>query len=157
MAQLIVVEGPNRGKTFEIDKRATLGNAEGVEVKLDDRRAGERQAEIRLVDTGRFEIVNLDPKKNLLVNGEVTKKAKLSHGDWITVAESTLVFSEEAPKKSSGLELQAIDAGDLFTSTVLSRRALFDSADSVIEEMQKNQPIAEEPMTTGVMRKTRDR
>ena len=45
MAQLIVVEGPNRGKTFEIDKRATLGNTEGVEVKLDDRRTGERQAE----------------------------------------------------------------------------------------------------------------
>jgi eukaryotic-like serine/threonine-protein kinase len=158
MAQLIVVEGPNRGKTFEIDKKVTLGNAADVEVKLDDRRAGERQAEIRLVETGRFEIVNLDPKKNLLVNGEVTKRAKLSHGDWITVAESTLVFSEEAPKKASPLDIQAIDAGDLFQSTVLSRRALFDSADSVIEEFDKPPAVvAEDALTPGLMRKTRDR
>jgi diguanylate cyclase (GGDEF)-like protein len=158
MAQLIVVEGPNRGKTFEIEKKVTLGNAEGVEVKLDDRRAGERQAEIRLMETGRFEIVNLDTKKNLLVNGEVTKRAKLSHGDWITVAESTLVFSEEAPKKAA-LEIQAIDAGDLFQSTVLSRRALFDSADSVLEELDKEDVSEEDKAATasGLMRKTRDR
>ncbi len=165
MAQLIVVEGPNRGRTFEVEKKVTLGNGDGVEVKLDDRRAGERQAEIRLAETGRFEIVNLDPKKKLLVNGVVTKRIKLSHGDWITVAESTLVFSEETPKsQKAALEIQAIDAGDLLASAVLSRRALFDSADSVIDELEKavsgiSGPAdsSVEAPTSAAMRKTRDR
>jgi len=158
MAQLIAVEGPNRGATFEVGKKVVIGTAQDAEVRLDDRRAGERQAEIRLTDGGRFEIVNLDTKKNLLVNGEVTKRAKLSHGDWITVAESTLVFSEEAPKKP-GMEIQAIDAGDLFQSTVVSRRTLFDSAESVLDVFDKSGPIASDPSLSaaGQARKVRDR
>jgi diguanylate cyclase (GGDEF)-like protein len=157
MAQLIVVEGPNRGKNFEVERRVVIGNAEGVEVRLDDRRAGERQAEIRLADGGRFEIVNLDPKRNLLVNGEVTKRAKLSHGDWITVAESTLVFSEETPKRA-GLELQSIDAGELFQSTVVSRRSLFDSAESVIDAFDRFELPSEPNVSIATQaRRNRDR
>jgi diguanylate cyclase (GGDEF)-like protein len=144
VAQLIVVEGPNRGKTFEIGERAIVGTAPEAEVHLDDRRALPRQAELRASDTGRFEIVNLEPRKNLLVNGEVTKRAKLSHGDWITLGDSTLVFSEEAPREKRSIDMPALAPEDLSTSQVVGRRALFDSADSVLETLggEKREPSA---------------
>ena len=89
MAQLIVVEGPNRGRTYELaPDSSTIGRGPNNSIVLDDRRASEMQAEIRKRNNS-YEIVNLDIKKNLLVNGEVFKKSKLQHGDWITLADTT--------------------------------------------------------------------
>lgn len=135
VVQLIIVEGPNRGKTFEVLDRAVIGTANEVEVRLDDRRAVPRQAEVRAIDAGRYEILNLEPQRNLLVNGEVTKRAKLSHGDWITIGDTTLVFSEEAPREKKAIEMPAMATEDLSTSQVVGRRKLFDSADSVLESI----------------------
>src|SRR5436190_22998315 len=96
MAQLIIVEGPNRGKTFELGQRDTLGRADTCTIVLNDRRVSDQHAEIKLRKTG-YEIKNLDAAKTLLVNGEVFKQTRLQHGDWITIADTTLVFSEDDP------------------------------------------------------------
>jgi len=134
LAQLIVVEGPNRGRTYDVTDRATIGTAGANVIVLEDRRASERQAEIRRGDGSRYEILNLEPRKTLLVNGEVVqKKGRLQHGDWITIADTTLVFSEEAPApRAKPVEAPSISADDLLMS-VTGRRAIYDSADSVIE------------------------
>ena len=131
LAQLIVVEGPNRGTTYNLEApRCTLGRGEECSIILPDRRAGALQAEIRkrrdwmvfynlfycclrflfcllfLNPAGALqaeirkrrdwmEITNLDPRRHILVNGEVQKKAKLQNGDCITIADTTLVFSED--------------------------------------------------------------
>ncbi len=133
VAQLIVVEGPNRGKTYEVVGRAVLGTGASADVRLDDRRAAERQAEIRLGEGGRFEIQNLDPRKIIFVNGEVVKRAKLAHGDWITIADTTLVFSEESPREKRGIDMPSVPAEEIASSQVVGRRKLFDSAESVLE------------------------
>ena len=96
MAQLIIVEGENRGKTFELTrKNETLGSAPQNTIVLTDRRISSKHAEIRRRSFG-YEIKSLDHTKALLVNGEVFKAARLQHGDWITIADTTFVFSEDS-------------------------------------------------------------
>ena len=118
MAQLIIVEGPNRGKTFELGKKETLGRADACSIVLNDRRVSENHAEIRLRKNG-YEIANLDPTKSLLVNGEVFKTTRLQHGDWITIADTTLVFSEDSePRDRKAVDVQTIDTDYLVRSTI---------------------------------------
>ncbi len=136
MAQLIIVEGPNRGKTFELSKKETLGRADACSIVLNDRRVSENHAEIRLRKNG-YEIANLDPAKSLLVNGEVFKQTRLQHGDWITIADTTLVFSEDSEPKKGQLDVQAIDTDDLVRSQIQARRKQFEDADSVIESLDR--------------------
>ena len=136
MAQLIIVEGPNRGKTFELGKKESLGRADACSIVLNDRRVSESHAEIRLRKNS-YEITNLDPTKSLLVNGEVFKQTRLQHGDWITIADTTLVFSEDSEPKRGQLDVQAIDADDLVRSQIQARRKQFEDAESVIESLDR--------------------
>jgi diguanylate cyclase (GGDEF)-like protein len=137
MAQLIIVEGPNRGKTFDLGKKETLGRAEDCSIVLNDRRVSEHHAEIRLRKNG-YEIVNLDSTKSLLVNGEIFKSTRLQHGDWITIADTTLVFSEDSePRDKKPVDVQAIDTSDLVRSQIHARRKPFEDAESVIESLDR--------------------
>jgi diguanylate cyclase (GGDEF)-like protein len=136
MAHLIVVEGPNQGKTYQVSKRETIGTEKKCSIILGDRRVAKVHAEIRKRKSGTCEIRNLEPRKNILVNGEVIKNVMLQHGDWITIADTTLVFSEDAdPEERPSLELDSIDPGELLTSNIHSRRKQFEDADSVIESI----------------------
>lgn len=136
MAHLIVVEGPNQGKTYQVSKRETIGTENKCSIVLGDRRVAKLHAEIRKRKSGSCEIRNLEPRKNILVNGEVIKNVMLQHGDWITIADTTLVFSEDAdPEERPSLELDSIDPGELLTSNIHSRRKQFEDADSVIESI----------------------
>src|SRR5262245_4873908 len=92
-------------------------------------------AGIKLGKNG-HEIVNHDHTKSLLVNAEVFKQTRLQHGDWITIADTTLVFSEDSePRKP--VDVQAIDTDDLVRSQIQARRKQFEDADSVIESLDR--------------------
>ncbi|MBI3725638.1 diguanylate cyclase [bacterium] len=148
MAQLIIVEGPNRGKTFDLGKKDTLGRAEACSIFLNDRRVSDEHAEIRLRKNG-YEIVNLDNTKSLLVNGEVFKQTRLQHGDWITIADTTLVFSEDSePRDKKPLDVQAIDTDDLGRSQIQARLKSFEDADSVIESLERGSQVADTRLKT---------
>ena len=137
MAQLIIVEGPNRGKTFELGKKETVGRADTCSIVLNDRRVSDVHADIKLRKNG-YEIVNLDTTKSLLVNGEVFKSTRLQHGDWLTIADTTLVFSEDSePRDRKPVDVQAIDTDDLVRSQIQSRRKPFEDAESVIESLDR--------------------
>ncbi|GIW72641.1 MAG: hypothetical protein KatS3mg102_2183 [Planctomycetota bacterium] len=152
VAQLIVVEGPDRGRTFELRGRVVLGSGPDADLRLSDRRAAPRQAEI-VADGERYEIHNLDLRKNLLVNGEVVRRGRLAHGDWISVADTTLVFSEETPPERQPLELPQLEAEELLRSQIAARRSAFDSADSVIDSFDSDPDAS----GLGLLQRARDR
>ncbi len=139
MAQLIIVEGENRGKTFELRDRETLGRAPDNTIVLTDRRISTHHAEIARRKFG-YEIKNLDHSKALQVNGEVFKATRLQHGDWITIADTTFVFSEDSEPQQSEhqIELQSIDTDDLLRSQIQARRKSFEDAESVIETLDRS-------------------
>ena len=140
MAQLIIVEGENRGKAFELKQaRETLGSSDKNTIVLHDRRISATHAEILRKRGGGYEIKNLDTSKALLVNGEVFKTTRLQHGDWITIADTTFVFSEDSEPQSDRLDVQSIDTDDLLRSQVQARRRGFEDADSMLESLDRTQ------------------
>ena len=140
MAQLIIVEGENRGKAFELKgPRETLGSSDKNSIVLNDRRISATHAEILRKRGGGYEIKNLDTSKALLVNGEVFKTTRLQHGDWITIADTTFVFSEDSEPQSDRLDVQSIDTDDLLRSQVQARRKGFEDADSMLESLDRTQ------------------
>ena len=138
MAQLIIVEGENRGKAFDLLKaRETLGSAQNNTIVLNDRRISSNHAEILRRKAG-YEIKNLDQSKALLVNGEIFKNTRLQHGDWITIADTTFVFSEDTEPEGDQLDLQSIDTSDLLRSTIQARHKPFEDAESMIESLDRS-------------------
>lgn len=137
MAQLIIVEGENRGRTFELGDRETLGRGAENSIVLADRRISPRHAEISRRKFG-YEIKNLDHSKALQVNGEVFKSTRLQHGDWITIADTTFVFSEDSEPQQEQIEIQSIDTDDLLRSQIHARRKSFEDAESVIETLDRD-------------------
>ena len=138
MAQLIIVEGENRGKAFELKAgRETLGSSDRNTIVLNDRRISATHAEIVRKRGGGYEIKNLDTSKALLVNGEVFKSTRLQHGDWITIADTTFVFSEDSEPQSDRLDVQSIDTDDLLRSQIQARRRGFEDADSMLESLDR--------------------
>lgn len=135
MAQLIIVEGENRGRAFDLARpRETLGRDSANTIVLADRRISPNHAEILRKKHG-YEIKNLDHSKALQVNGEVFKTTRLQHGDWITIADTTFVFSEDNEPHAENIELQTIDTDDLLRSQIHARRKSFEDAESVIESL----------------------
>ncbi|HBP16713.1 MAG TPA: hypothetical protein DEA08_02825, partial [Planctomycetes bacterium] len=135
MAQLIIVEGENRGKAFDLSRaRETVGSASSNTIILTDRRISSNHAEIVRKKHG-YEIKNLDHSKALQVNGEVFRSTRLQHGDWITIADTTFVFSEDNEPQAEQIELQSIDTDDLLRSQIQARRKSFEDAESVIETL----------------------
>ena len=135
MAQLIIVEGENRGKAFDLARaRETVGSSSSNTIVLTDRRISDNHAEIVRKKHG-YEIKNLDHSKALQVNGEVFRSTRLQHGDWITIADTTFVFSEDNEPQAEQIELQSIDTDDLLRSQIQARRKSFEDAESVIETL----------------------
>jgi len=138
LAQLIIVEGENRGKAFELNgPRETLGRADSNSIVLQDRRISGTHAEI-VRRRGGYEIKNLDHSKAILVNGEIFKTTRLQHGDWITIADTTFVFSEDSEPEPERIELQSIDTDDLLRSQIQARRKSFEDADSMLESLDRS-------------------
>jgi diguanylate cyclase (GGDEF)-like protein len=138
LAQLIIVEGENRGKTFDLTRRSeTLGSSTQNSIVLTDRRISSKHAEIRRRSFG-YEIKSLDQTKALLVNGEVFKTARLQHGDWITIADTTFVFSEDSDPEPEPPDMQSIDTDDLLRSQIQARRKTFEDAESVLESLDRS-------------------
>ncbi|RMG16647.1 MAG: diguanylate cyclase [Planctomycetota bacterium] len=141
MAQLTIVEGEDRGKTFALSRREeTLGSASENTIVLHDRRISAHHAQIQRKRYG-YEIHNLDQTKALLVNGEVFKSTRLQHGDWVTIADTTFVFSEDDEPERENPEAQSIDTDDLLRSQIQARRKTFEDAESVIESLDRSNAV----------------
>ena len=59
MAQVVVVDGPDTGRSFSIEDRARIGTEPSNEIALTDRRAAPEHSIIQLMSE-RFEITGLD-------------------------------------------------------------------------------------------------
>jgi hypothetical protein len=89
-----LVDGNTR---HEITKPVTvLGRSTGCDIRLGDPNVSRRHAEVRQQGTA-YWIVDLDSTNGVDVNGSRVEKAKLEHGDVLTLGESELVFARELP------------------------------------------------------------
>ncbi len=108
MARLLVAEGPDLGRFFELARdRAILGSGVGNDIVLSDPEVAYRQAEI-LFDGEVYSIRNLAPTTPFALNGSETTEAMLSEGDVVAVGATLLYFEEVAETEESEAEAEPL-------------------------------------------------
>jgi hypothetical protein len=91
----VVTLAVNNGDRLEVTKRRTLiGRSKECDVQIDDPSASRRHAELRQEGTA-YWIVDLDSTNGLEVNGLRTQRAKLDHGDKITIGSTEISFRRD--------------------------------------------------------------
>ncbi len=83
------------GRKLEVTKRRiVIGRSKDCDVQIDDPSASRRHAELRQEGTA-YWIVDLDSTNGLEVNGLRTQRAKLDHGDKITIGSTEISFRRD--------------------------------------------------------------
>jgi hypothetical protein len=83
------------GNKHEVTKRRTLiGRSQDCDIQIDDASASRRHAELRQEGTA-YWIIDLDSTNGLEVNGMRTQRAKLDHGDTITIGSTEISFRRD--------------------------------------------------------------
>ena len=89
-----LVEGSTK---HEVTKPVTvIGRSAGCDIRLADPNVSRRHAELRQEGTA-YWIVDLGSTNGVEVNGSRAERAKLEHGDTVTLGEAELVFMRELP------------------------------------------------------------
>jgi FHA domain-containing protein len=84
------------GRRFDVTKeRTTIGRSRDCDVQIDDASASRRHAELRREGLT-YWIVDLDSTNGLEVNGLRTQRAKLDHGDKITIGSTEISFRRDS-------------------------------------------------------------
>lgn len=91
MSQLHVVEGPLRGKVFEVNGPASIGRGEACAVRLDGRHISRVHARIERRGND-LVIVDSGSRNGIFVNGQPVKETALRPDDQVEIGEHVLVF-----------------------------------------------------------------
>lgn len=91
MSKLHVVEGPLRGKVFEVTELASIGRGETCAVRLDGRHISRIHARLEKSGTGML-LKDNGSRNGIFVNGTALKEAILRPDDEIEIGEHVLVF-----------------------------------------------------------------
>lgn len=98
--------GPHEGQAFRIQKSvSTIGRGSTNDIALNDSSVSAHHAELRMTD-GRAQIVDLDSRNGIAVNGVAAGECELHGGEKITIGTSTLevlcgaAAEEVAPERS---------------------------------------------------------
>lgn len=90
--QLVIVDGPARGKKFSLNKNAlTVGKREGNDIIVPDKTVSRNHIEIDYTADS-FVLKDLDSTNGTFLNGSRVKQAYLSPGDLIKIGNTTLEF-----------------------------------------------------------------
>jgi hypothetical protein len=83
------------GRRYEVSKRRTLiGRSKDCDIQIDDASASRKHAELRQEGTA-YWVVDLDSTNGLELNGLRTQRAKLDHGDKITIGATEIAFRRD--------------------------------------------------------------
>ncbi len=91
MSKLHVVEGPLRGKVFEVTELASIGRGETCAVRLDGRHISRIHARLERSGDGML-LKDNGSRNGIFVNGTALKEAVLRPDDEIEIGEHVLVF-----------------------------------------------------------------
>jgi hypothetical protein len=91
MSKLISVDGPLRGKAFEVTELASIGRAESCAVRLQGRHVSRIHARLERKD-GATLLRDNDSRNGVFVNGASVKESALKPDDVVEIGEHVLVF-----------------------------------------------------------------
>ena len=142
MATLHVLQGPDKGRTYQTGDEPSLIGRSSDQIQLTDNSASRHHAEIR-PDNGAWVLADLNSSNGTFLNGQrIVSPTLLRHGDQIKVGSSLMVFTgQEQVESVSGTQrirdLVDLDFGsEGIDSSILS--AVPTSEDSVILQPPRN-------------------
>lgn len=91
MSKIVVVDGPLRGKTFEVTELASIGRGDACAVRLDGRHVSRLHARLERREGGML-IRDNGSRNGIYVNGQSVKEAVLRPDDLLELGEHVLVF-----------------------------------------------------------------
>jgi signal transduction histidine kinase len=95
LAELVVVAGPDRGRTFALaEGTVVLGRHSDNAVALSDLRCSRKHCELTQTPTG-WQLTDLGSGNGTRVNGSSVAKSILKPGDQIDIGETTLLLNDE--------------------------------------------------------------
>jgi len=102
--QLVVISGPDQGRTISLAEGQTLaiGRGESVGARLADPHVSRTHCQIE-VDAGRFRLSDRGSRGGTFVNGQQIVKHELKPGDVIRIGGSELRFQLEGTPEASTL------------------------------------------------------
>ncbi|MBQ2621392.1 MAG: FHA domain-containing protein [Thermoguttaceae bacterium] len=95
MSSFYVIEGPDRGRRFELlpNRVETIGREEGATVQLHDTEVSRKHARI-IYDSGRYLITDLNSSNGTYVNQVRITTAAINSGDKVNVGSTCLQFTQ---------------------------------------------------------------
>lgn len=98
MSSFFVIEGPLRGKSFEVTELASIGRGETCAVRLDGRQISRIHARLEKAEGGML-IRDNGSRNGIFVNGHPVREAVLRPDDQIEIGEHVLVFDPSTDPK----------------------------------------------------------
>jgi signal transduction histidine kinase len=136
LATLIVLQGPDKGRTLRADDEHIVLGRGSPQIPLTDQTVSRRHADLSRVDGG-WLLTDLRSANGTYVNGvRVQKPIRLKHGDQVRVGSTLLVYAgDESVQQYSGAgiptDLVTLDAGSkAVDSAVVS--SVPSSEDSIV-------------------------
>jgi len=141
MPTLTVIQGPDHGKTFDVDgPTATIGRDHGCEVTLRDPGVSRQHARFAF-QNGRCVLRDLDSSNGTFVNGMRIRNAEIQAGDQIHIGNTILAVgqppSQGALVDHRGMPIQIDTEGRVDSAIISTARASDDphTAFAVGEDM----------------------
>lgn len=107
MASLLVIQGADQGKRFELKRRAmALGRDNSNPIRLHDNEVSRRHAEVRPGGES-FTLVDLGSANGTYLNGQPVGQATLRPGDQVRLGQTVLLFSEDPAGPAAERDLTA--------------------------------------------------
>ncbi len=135
MLTLLVLQGPDRGKRFELPDRPALVGRERANVRLDDNTCSRRHAELRPAAYGnRWTVRDMGSANGTWLNGQrvLTQPTDIKSGDQLRVGSTLLLFGAAAGvsrETAKSVTLETPDSG--MDSSIISTLPA-SSDDSVV-------------------------
>lgn len=141
MATLMVLQGPDKGRTLKTADNVVLIGRGSEQIPLTDQTVSRKHAELLRAEGG-WTIHDLGSANGTFVNGgRISRVLRLKHGDQIKVGSTLMVYmGDEKVQQFSGAmiphDLVTLDAGSLDSSIVASMPSSEDSVVMAAPETQ---------------------
>jgi len=160
VATLVVLQGPDKGRTFHTADEAVVLGRESDQVPLSDRTVSRHHAEIR-PDNGGWVLKDLRSANGTYVNSlRVRQPVRLKHGDQIKIGSTVLVYTGDqafaAPDRPLPRDLISIDTSSrnldsAILSTVSSEESVVIAGPEVTQAAKAWRVMSELTAAIGAM------
>ena len=111
MASLFVIQGPDRGRRYELaEVSVTIGRESSNEIQLHDTEASRRHVELRKNEST-YELVDLESSNGTFVNNARIEQRLLQNGDRVEIGRTRMIFtaSDAAETEKHQLDVDIVN------------------------------------------------